>query len=103
MSNKKLLPVFDNDLLFVEKLRIAKKDALIHSITNPKGKDLSFSKVHFSKTQYDMEPLSEELDPSAHLSYKHLDNYKPMSSNQRLTGRKELIKSHKISLSEIYN
>tara|TARA_B110000259_G_scaffold188176_1_gene245362 strand:+ start:2929 stop:3240 length:312 start_codon:yes stop_codon:yes gene_type:complete len=103
MSNKKLLPVFDNDLLFVEKLRTAKKDALTYAITNPKGKDLSFSKIQFTKTQYDTEPLTEDLDPSAHLNYRHLDNHKPITASQRLSGRKELINSHKVSLSEIYN
>ena len=99
MSQRKLLETFDNDYLFMENLRIAKKE----NFTNLPKNDITFSKVALTKTHWETEPFQEEFDTSAHLKFQHINDFKPLTSQQRLYGKILSNNAYKTSLNEIYN
>lgn len=102
MPEKKLLQLFDNDYLFLEKMRISKRENFANMKQYP-NIDITFSKTQFSKSFYETDPFIEDFDNSAHLRYQHINNYKPMSKNQRLKNKIMTNNSYRTSLAEIYN
>jgi hypothetical protein len=102
MPERKMLQVFDNDYLFVEKMRIAKREKFANMKQYP-NIDITFSKTQFSKSLYETDPFNEDFDGAAHLKYQHINNNRPQSKEQRLKGKIMANNSYKSSLAEIYN
>ena len=55
MPEKKLLQLFDNDYLFMEKMRISKRENFANMKQYP-DIDITFSKTQFSKSFYETDP-----------------------------------------------
>ena len=102
MPERKMLQVFDNDYLFVEKMRIAKREKFANMKQYP-NIDITFSKTQFSKTLWEQDPFIEDFDGAAHLRYQHINNHKPITKDQRLKNKIMTNNSYKTSLAEIYN
>jgi hypothetical protein len=102
MPDKKSLTLFDNDYLFKEKVRISKRESFANQKYYPTN-DITFSKVHFTKSLYETDPFIEDFDSSAHLRYQHINNMKPLTKSQRLHNKILTNNSYKTSLSELYN
>ena len=102
MPERKMLQVFDNDYLFVEKMRIAKREKFANMRQYP-NIDITFSKTQFSKTHFETDPFIEDIDSAAHLRFQHINNYRPISKEQRLKGKIMTNNAYKTSLAEIYN
>tara|TARA_B110000263_G_scaffold250008_1_gene269821 strand:- start:554 stop:853 length:300 start_codon:yes stop_codon:yes gene_type:complete len=99
MSNRKILDLFDNDYLFMENLRLAKKE----NFSNFPKNDITFSKTQFTKTSYETDTFEEDFDNSSHLKYQHINNYKPLNAKQRLNAKNLSMAAYKTSLNEVYN
>jgi hypothetical protein len=102
MPERKMLQVFDNDYLFIEKLRQSKRESFANMKQYP-NIDITFSKTQFSKTHFETDPFIENIDSAAHLRYQHINNNRPQSKEQRLKGKIMTNNSYKSSLAEIYN
>ena len=100
-NKSQLLELFDNDYLFMEKLRIANANGGKEKYSSQP--DLTFSKTQMTKVEWETEPLTETLDSSAHLRYQHINNYKPLTQEQRLNGKKMSGSYFKDSLDEFYS
>jgi hypothetical protein len=102
MPDKKLLQIFDNDHIFLRKLTQSKRESFANMKQYP-NIDLTFSKTQFSKTLFETDPFIEDFDSAAHLRYQHINDYKPMTKDQRLKNKIMTNNAYKTSLSEIYN
>ena len=100
-SRSQLLELFDNDYLFIEKLRIANANGGKEKYSVQP--DLTFSKTQMTKVLWETEPLTETLDSSAHLMYQHINNNKPLTQQQRLDGKRMSSAYFKDSLDEFYS
>ena len=102
-GKKKMLELFDNDYLFMEKLRIGQRNSKENFAGHYPNVDLTFSKTQFTKTKFETEPFIEDLDASAHLKYQHINDYRHLTQTQRSMGKKMANNSFRQSLEEIYN
>jgi len=101
-SGKKLLE-FDNDHIFLEKMKISKRNSKENYVGHYPTNDITFSNTQFTKTIFETDPFIESFDSGAHLQYQHINNYKPLSQLQRSTNKKMTNESLIESLDEIYN
>lgn len=102
-DNRKVVNLFDNDFLFKENVKRNKRENFVNMQHIPTA-DISYSKTQLTKSVWEgMDLLEEDLNPSAHLQFQYINNYKPLSKTQRLNSRILSDNAYKESLKEIYN
>lgn len=101
MPNRQTLNLFDDDTIFIEKLKTAQREKFAN-MTHYPDVDITYTNTLFKKTLAE-DNFYEDDKNDAHLRFQHINNYKPITSEQRLKNKILSNDALKNGLKEIYN